>query len=106
MAADTKDLLIRELKDSISEQRQMNKTLRAALENSNNQVAELTIQIQLLNEQLEYMKRKLFGRSSEKHAAETDGQLTLFDEPEKEEPAILPAAEIPVKSHVRKPCKW
>ena len=103
MAADAKDLLIRELKDSVSEQRQMNKTLRAALENSNNQVAELTIQIQLLNEQLEYMKRKLFGRSSEKHAAETDGQLTLFDEPEKEEPAILPAAEIPVKSHVRKP---
>ena len=38
MAADTKDLLIRELKDSVSEQRQMNKTLRAALENSNNQV--------------------------------------------------------------------
>ena len=71
MAADAKDLLIRELKDSVSEQRQMNKTLRAALENSNNQVAELTIQIQLLNEQLEYMKRKLFGRSSEKHAAET-----------------------------------
>lgn len=103
MAADAKDLLIRELKDSVSEQRQMNKTLRAALENSNNQVAELTIQIQLLNEQLEYMKRKLFGRSSEKHAAEIDGQLTLFDEPEKEEPAILPAAEIPVKSHVRKP---
>ncbi len=28
MAADAKDLLIRELKDSISEQRQMNKTLR------------------------------------------------------------------------------
>ena len=53
MAADTKDLLIRELKDSVSEQRQMNKTLRAALENSSNQVAELTIQIQLLNEQLE-----------------------------------------------------
>lgn len=40
------------------------------------------------------MKRKLFDRSSEKHATETDGQLTLFDEPEEEKPAILPAAEI------------
>lgn len=50
MAADAKDLLIRELKDSVSEQRQMNKTLRTALENSNNQVAELTVQIRLLNE--------------------------------------------------------
>lgn len=103
MAADAKDLLIRELKDSVSEQRQMNKTLRTALENSNNQVAELTVQIRLLNEQLDYMKRKLFGRFSEKHAAETDGQLTLFDEPEKEEPVILTAAEISVKSHARKP---
>lgn len=102
MGADAKDRLIRELKDSVSEQRQMNKTLRAALENSNAQVAELTVQIRLLNEQLDYMKRKLFGRSSEKTAAETDGQLTLFDEPEEEKPAILPAAEIPVRSQVRK----
>ena len=83
MAADAKDLLIWELKDSVSEQRQINKALRSALENSNAQVAELTAQIRLLNEQLEYMKRKLFGRSSEKHAAQTDGQLTLFDEVEK-----------------------
>ena len=83
MAADAKDLLIWELKDSVSEQRQINKALRSALENSNAQVAELTAQIRLLNEQLEYMKRKLFGRSSEKHVAQTDGQLTLFDEVEK-----------------------
>jgi len=102
MGADAKDRLIRELKDSVSEQRQMNKTFRAALENSNAQVAELTVQIRLLNEQLDYMKRKLFGRSSEKHVAETDGQLTHFDEPEEEKSAILPAAEIPVRSHVRK----
>ena len=53
MGADAKDCLIRELKDSVSEQRQMNKTLRAALENSNAQVAELTIQIWLLNEQMD-----------------------------------------------------
>lgn len=58
MAADAKDLLIRELKDSISEQRQMNKTLRTALENSNNQVADLTVQIKLLNEQLGIYEEK------------------------------------------------
>ena len=49
------------------------------------------------------MKRKLFGRSSEKHAAETDGQVTLLDEPEKYETEIPPMAEIAVKSHIRKP---
>ena len=56
MAANAKDLLIRELKDSLSEQRQMNKTLQTALQNSNAQVAELTSQIRLLNEQMDYMK--------------------------------------------------
>ena len=103
MAASAKDLLIRELKDSISEQRQMNNTLRIALDNSNSQVSELTVQIKLLNEQLEYMKRKLFGTSSEKRTPETDGQLNLFEEPEREMPDDLPKAETLVKSHVRKP---
>ena len=103
MAASAKDLLIRELKDSISEQRQMNNTLRIALDNSNSQVSELTVQIKLLNEQLEYMKRKLFGTSSEKRTPETDGQLTLFEEPEPEVPDIHPRAETIVKAHVRKP---
>ena len=103
MASSAKDLLIRELKDSISEQRQMNNTLRIALDNSNSQVSELTVQIKLLNEQLEYMKRKLFGTSSEKRAPETDGQLNLFEEPEQEIPDVFPKAETLVKSHVRKP---
>lgn len=58
MGADAKDHLIRELKDSVSEQRQMNKTLRAALKNINAQVAKLTVQIRLLNEQLDYNKVK------------------------------------------------
>ena len=103
MAANAKDLLIRELKDTNSEQRQMNKTLQVALENSNHQVAELTVQIKLLNEQLDYMKRKLFGTSSEKRIPQTDGQLNLFDEPEQQTPQDMPAKEIVIKSHTRKP---
>lgn len=103
MAASAKDILIRELKDTISEQRQINKSLQTALDNSNNQVAELTVQIKLLNEQLEYMKRKLFGTSSEKRTSDTAGQLSLFDEPEKPETDILLKPDTVVKSHVRKP---
>ena len=31
---------------------------------------------------------------AKKHVAATDVQLTLFDEPEKKKPAIIPATEI------------
>lgn len=103
MPTNAKDLLIIELKDTISEQRQMNKTLQVALENSNHQVSELTVQIKLLNEQLDYMKRKLFGTSSEKRTLQTDGQLTLFDDSEQKTFEDIPSKEIIIKSHARKP---
>ena len=59
-------ILHQELKDSFNEQRELNKTLRSALNISNIQVQELTVQVKLLNEQIDYMKRKLFGSSREK----------------------------------------
>ena len=61
MSDDAKDILIRELKDSLNEQRELNKNLQSALNISNIQVQELTVQVKLLNEQIDYMKRKLFG---------------------------------------------
>lgn len=57
MSVGAKDILIRELKDSLNEQRELNKTLRSALNISNIQVQELTVQVKLLNEQIDYMKR-------------------------------------------------
>ena len=61
MSVDAKDILIRELKYSLNEQRELNKTIQSALNISNIQVQELTVQVKLLNEQIDYMKRKLFG---------------------------------------------
>lgn len=101
MAANAKDLLIMELKDTNSELRQMLGTLRIALDNSNSQNAELTNQVKLLNEQLEYMKSKLFGTSSEKR--QTDGQLDLFNEAESEaDETTTEPEEILISSHSRK----
>lgn len=53
-----KDLQIRELKDVISEQKQLISSLTSALSISSAQSLELTNQIKILNEQLEYMKKK------------------------------------------------
>ena len=105
MSVDAKDILIRELKDSLNEQRELNKTLQSALNISNIQVQELTVQVKLLNEQIDYMKRKLFGSSREKMEQQTDGQLSfnLSDEAD-ETIEELPTAEeeIVVKKHIRK----
>lgn len=78
MSVGAKDILIRELKDSLNEQRELNKTLQSALNISNIQVQELTVQVKLLNEQIDYMKRKLFGSSREKMEQQTDGQFHLI----------------------------
>lgn len=103
MATHAKDLQIMELKDTITEQRQLISTLRAALDTSNAQTAELTTQIKLLNEQLEYMKKKLFGTSSEKR--QLDEQLNLFNEAEKESnpKETDPEEATLVNAHIRKP---
>ena len=76
MSVGAKDILIRELKDSLNEQRELNKILRSALNISNIQVQKLTVQVKLFNEQIDYMKRKLFGSSREKMEQQTDGQLS------------------------------
>ena len=105
MSVDAKDILIRELKDSLNEQRELNKTLQSALNISNIQVQELTVQVKLLNEQIDYMKRKLFGSSREKMEQQTDGQLSFNLSDESDETIEeLPAAEeeIVVKKHIRK----
>lgn len=88
MATNAKDLQIIELKDTIAEQRQLISPLRVALDTSNAQTAELTAQIKLLHEQLEYMKKKLFGTSSEKR--QLDEQLSLFNEAECESNPKIP----------------
>lgn len=61
----------------------------------------------LLLEQIEYLKKKLFGTSSEKTARQVDGQMSLFNEAEIEaEPTPEPEGaegEETVREHKRKP---
>ena len=105
VTATAKDLQVREFKDTIVEQRQLIKMLREALDASTTQSKELTLQIANLNEQLAFMKKKLFGTSSERRSLEVNGQIDLFNEAEAEVDfsAKEPFAETIVSEHKRKP---
>ncbi|MCR5403867.1 MAG: IS66 family transposase [Butyrivibrio sp.] len=97
MAASPKDTQITELKDTITQLRKTIEILNKNIEDGRNR--ELVMQ-----EQIDYLMKKLFGRSSEKHVVNED-QISLFDEAEME--ADISKEELEevvteVKSHTRK----
>ncbi|HFJ6303111.1 TPA: IS66 family transposase zinc-finger binding domain-containing protein, partial [Enterococcus faecium] len=65
-------------------------------------IQNLTTEIQLLNEKVNYLTNKLFGRSKETLFEETNGQLNLFSDEEISVSVPEAAATIiPVKGHQR-----
>ena len=93
MAASSKDIQLRELKDTISqlktmmsEQTELIKTLRLVID-------EKADKERILQEQIDYLTKKLFGSSSEKKTVDVPGQLNLFDEAETEQDMTLPEEE-------------
>ena len=104
MNQSAKDIQFRELKDTISQlkttiasQNQLIQSLQKAVEAAGVREANL-------NEQIEYLTKKLFGSSSEKRSNVMDGQLNLFDEVEQAcgEEIFQPEPETVVKSHTRR----
>ncbi len=97
MAQNPNLIQIRELKDTIS---QLNDTI-ALLNNSLRESQKREAQMQ---EQIDYLTKKLFGRSSEKNITQTEGQLSFFDEAENEaDPeAKEPDELIDIPAHTRK----
>ena len=89
MASSAKDIQLRELKDTvsqlktmISEQTELIKSLRLIIdEKSSHEKA--------LQEQVDYLTKKLFGSSSEKRSDDIPGQQNLFDEAEMEQDPLL-----------------
>lgn len=104
MASTAKDIQMRELKDTVS---QLNKTMSEQTElirSLRQIIEEKTEHEKVLQEQIDYLTKKLFGSSSEKKAADIPGQLNLFNEAEQEQdPASVEEEETTtVKSHTRK----
>lgn len=102
MASSAKDIQFRELKDTISqlktmvsEQTELIKSLRLIIdEKSSHEKA--------LQEQADYLTKKLFGSSSERRADDIPGQQNLFDEAEMEQDPSLLEEETVIREHTRK----
>ena len=89
--ASAADLRIRELKDlnaqlntTIQHQNLLIESLQKDKESDRNLISELNEKVTVLNEQIDYLTKKLFGTSSEK-SKDIPGQLNIFNEAEQEQ---------------------
>lgn len=102
MASSAKDIQLRELKDTVSqlktmiaEQTELIKALRLIID-------EKTSHEKALQEQADYLTKKLFGPSSERRSDDIPGQQNLFDEAEVEQDPSLLEGETVIREHTRK----
>lgn len=85
MAKSSKDTQLIELKDTISELNKLIKTLQETIDSLQKRLDDTANDRDNYKEQVEYLKKKLFGSSSEKRDHNMiDGQITFFDEIENE----------------------
>ena len=108
MPDNARDRQLIELKDLISELNQTIRTMQETLSTRMEREAALQTERDNLKEQVDYLTKKLFGRSSEKSSS-FPGQLSLFNEAELEQDAQSlseeeqeSVTEKPVKSRKRK----
>ena len=106
VSSDKNDLLLYEQKDSESGQETALAALQEQLSAALIREAEKDQQIKNLQEQIDYLTRKLFGKKSEK-VKDVPGQMEMFNEAEmyqdpREEENIFPEPE-PEKPSGRKP---
>lgn len=80
MARDTKDIQLRELKDTISQlnitiaaQTQLISSLQTSIDAANERKAEQAKQLATFKEQIDYLTKKLFGSSSERRLDDIAG---------------------------------
>lgn len=102
MTSSAKDLQLRELKDTVSqlktmvsEQTELIKSLRLIIDEKSNHE-------KVLQEQADYLAKKLFGSSSERRSDDIPGQQNLFDEAEAEQDSSLLEEETIIREHTRK----
>jgi len=103
VASSAKDIQNRELKDTISKLNQMISEQTELIRSLRQDIETRAEHEKVLQEQVDYLTKKLFGSSSEKKVLEIPGQLSLFDEAEVEQdPSLLDEEETVIKEHTRK----
>ena len=81
MASSAKDIQLRELMDTVSQLKTMMAEQTELIRSLRTVIDEKTAHEAVLQEQVDYLTKKLFGTSSEK-SKDIEGQLCLFDEAE------------------------
>ncbi|MFQ7879017.1 MAG: hypothetical protein ACLRJA_03315 [Blautia producta] len=94
MADSSKDIQLRELKDMINDLKKMTKTLQATVDAANKREEALTQERDNLKEEIDLLRKKLFGTSSEKRTLDIPGQLNFFNEAELEQDPKLQKRKI------------
>ena len=106
MADSSKDIQLRELKDMIHDLQKMIKTLQAIVDAANKREEAFTQERDNLKEEVDLLRKKLFGTSSEKRVLDIPGQLNFFNEAELEQdPALAQVEELEASSSEKTPKK-
>ena len=102
MASSAKDIQLRELKDTVSQLKTMVSEQTELIRSLRLMIDEKSSHEKALQEQVDYLTKKLFGSSSERRSDDIPGQQNLFDEAEVEQDPSLLEEETVIKEHTRK----
>ena len=102
MASSAKDIQLRELMDTVSQLKTMMAEQTELIRSLRTVIDEKTAHEAVLQEQVDYLTKKLFGTSSEKTPFDIPGQLNLFNEAEAEQDPFLPEEDCSEEPRPRK----
>ena len=102
MASSAKDIQLRELKDTVSQLKTMVSEQTELIRSLRLMIDEKSSHEKALQEQVDYLTKKLFGSSSERRSDDIPGQQNLFDEAEMEQDPSLLEEETVIREHTRK----
>ena len=83
-----------EAQGMINDLKKMIKTLQATVDAANKREEALTQERDNLKEEVDLLRKKLFGSSSEKRSMDVPGQLNLFNEAELEQNPTIAEPEV------------
>ncbi len=102
MPRSAKDIQLTELKDTIAKLNELITTQTKSMDSLQKTIEELRQELNNKQAEVDYLKAKLFGSSSEKCKSPFPGQMNLFEElPDERIPEIKEPEIINVSAHKR-----
>jgi transposase len=102
MASSVKDIQLRERKDTVSQLKTMMSEQTELIKSLRLIIGEKSCHEKALQEQVDYLTKKLFGSSSERRNDDIPGQQNLFDEAESEQDLSLLEEATVIREHTHK----